>query len=220
MKKPAFLYKIYNTINNKEYIGVTTRELRIRLIEHLSRLKRQKHPSNIMQMDYNKHGKGIFKIELINKGESDYIYKLEKELTKKTVIDGYNVIIGGNDKDERRSASLIFVKICKENPDILKKRAILFSNIHKGRKASEEAKKKMSLAKKGKKMTEEYKKKRSIQYSGNGNPNAGNFSIYLNLQTGIYYQTPDLLQLLNISKSSVLKYIRDNNPKISNYLKV
>lgn len=214
------VYKIINLITNKIYVGVTKRCLNIRLIEHLSRLKRGVHPSNEMKIDYEKYGKKSFLIELVKEGEFEDVCKIEKDLTKKTVIDGYNTIVGGFDAEERGNAGRIFHKKLRNNPEMMRKWSEDLSLWNKGKVMSEDARKKMSIAGKGRKWKPEYKVNRSLQYSGSGNPNAGKFSTYLNTQTGIFYETPDLLNLLGISKSCLVKYNRDRNNKVNNFIKV
>lgn len=216
----AILYQIINLFNNKKYIGVTKRSIDRRFIEHLSRLKKRIHSSKEMQKDFDIYGRKAFKIELIKIGQFDEICLLEKELTKETIISGYNVIIGGLDSEERGNASRVYVNILKNNPEMYVRRLANLSKWNKGKIMSESAKKKMSEAKLGKKWKEEHKINRSIKYSGSGNPNAGKFSTYLNTQTGVYYNTPEILELLSISKSCLINYIQKKNRKINNFIKV
>lgn len=214
------LYKIVNVQSGKEYVGITTRSLNTRLIEHLSRLKKNYHPSVKMKIDYDLYGKKSFTIELIKESDFDCISQMEKELTRRTVVDGYNTIIGGFDSEERGNSSRVYQQKLKDNPELMEKRRSDLSFWNKGKVMSEEAKFKMSQAKKGKKWKIEHVEKRSKQYTGQGNPNAGKFAIYLNNKTGIFYETPDLLKLLGISKSCLIKYNRSKNDKVSDFLKV
>ena len=211
--KTAILYEITNTLNGGKYIGVTTLRLKERWAVHLYKLRHNIAPTKI-QEDFNKYGEAAFCIKEIKRGELYEMLILEKELTKETVINGYNSIIGGGDSEERKGASLVFRKYLKDNPTeafIFYKR-IRDSNI--GKKHSEDTKAKMSVAKKGKLWSDEYKTNRSKAYSGNGNPNYGNYKIYLNNQTGIFYTTPELQSYLGV-KSKINKV---HSSKLSNFI--
>jgi len=58
------IYKIINSLNNKEYIGSAV-DLERRHYYHLLHLRRNKHHSNKLQRAYNKYGKENFKFEVI-----------------------------------------------------------------------------------------------------------------------------------------------------------
>ena len=200
----AILYQIINTVTNRKYIGVTKRRVETRFIEHLSKLKNGVHSSKKMQNDYELYGRDKFKIEVIKVSDFNEICLLEKELTKVTYLEGYNVIIGGMDLEERGNAGRVFHDKLRKNPKLMENWVSNLSKWNKGKSMSEEARKKMSEKRKGVKWDDIKKKNRSILFSGSGNPNANNFSIYLNIETGIYYNTPDLLSLIGISKSCLI----------------
>lgn len=218
MTKKAILYEIVNIINSKRYIGVTTMTLKQRWCVHLYKL-RHGIATEKLQLAFNEFGEKCFIINKIKIGNLESMLLCENELTKETVLNGYNTIIGGGGKEERFNSIQIFWDKIRSNPEYAQLYYKKLSNINKGKIVSDETKQKMSLSRKGKKWKEEHKANRSILYSGIGNPNAGNFSIYLNTQTGIYYNTPELLKFLGVGKDCLNKYIRYNNVKVNNFIK-
>ena len=93
------VYKITNTINNKIYIGVTTRTLEERWREHKSRVKER---TSHLYSAFRKYGIENFTIEIIDDtAESqEELFELEKRYIKQynsTNPDiGYNATIGGD----------------------------------------------------------------------------------------------------------------------------
>ena len=92
----GFIYKITNTINNKIYIGQTTRNLSSRISEY----KKNSHNNNYLNNSFKKYGFEKFKFEIIdtayslielNNKEIEYINKYDS--TNKEI--GYNIEIGG-----------------------------------------------------------------------------------------------------------------------------
>lgn len=216
----TILYKVFNINNNREYIGITKRSLRVRLIEHLSRLKKGVHPSQLMKEDYHLYGKQSFKIEVVKSGNFNDMCLMEKELTRSTIITGYNIIIGGMDNEERASAANVFRNKLNSDPALMKEfiRKISVGNI--GKKMSLEARDKMSKTRKGRVWEDERKLNRSKAYSGAANPNAGKYRLYLNVVTGIYYTTPELYSYLGKNKSMTTHLFKTHSPIIKNFIKV
>jgi len=139
------VYKITNIVNNKCYIGKTTRDDK-RLKEHLSRLKNNKHYNEYLQRSFNQHHEENFIFEIIDTAI------MEEELNDKEIywIDkynsanplyGYNLTYGGDG--------------CKHNEITCAK----LSEINKGKTYSEEYKQKMSVVLKGRIFTPEWKQK-------------------------------------------------------------
>lgn len=58
------VYKIENFVNNKVYIGSTS-NFKMRLRNHFSELRNNKHHSIHLQRSWNKYGKNAFKISII-----------------------------------------------------------------------------------------------------------------------------------------------------------
>lgn len=90
----GFIYKIINDINDKIYIGQTTRTIKERWKEHLTTNKRQDLP---IYRAFNKYGKEHFQIEIIEECENQFLD--EREIYWINHFDsyemGYNASIGG-----------------------------------------------------------------------------------------------------------------------------
>jgi len=106
------VYLITNLVNNKKYVGLTTRNIKVRWYEHIKKSK-QSNLSNIsLHKDIFIYGKNNFKIEVleeclsINKMcfyERKYIFDLD------TIKNGYNQNSGGtyyevSDKLKKKSS--------------------------------------------------------------------------------------------------------------------
>jgi group I intron endonuclease len=55
----AGIYEIYNTVNNKRYIGQSI-HVRTRLLKHINLLRKNKHPNKHLQSSWNYHGEECF----------------------------------------------------------------------------------------------------------------------------------------------------------------
>lgn len=113
-----FIYKITNLENNKCYIGLTTRNVNIRWIEHC------KYDNSYLSKSIRKYGSNNFKIEVIDTATS------EKELMNKesmwidklktTHPSGYNLTTGGELNKNMSLASrkkMSKSKLGKNNPN-------------------------------------------------------------------------------------------------------
>lgn len=90
------IYKITNTVNNKVYIGVTTRTIEERFREHKSRIEERNNLHLYQAM--KKYGSQNFNIELIDTAETtEEMFNKEKEYIKKydSYYNGYNLTLGG-----------------------------------------------------------------------------------------------------------------------------
>jgi predicted GIY-YIG superfamily endonuclease len=67
--QPACVYEIINTINNKLYVGQTTRG-KIRWMQHLSNLRGGYHENPNLQADFNQYGQGAFEWRIIKEFET------------------------------------------------------------------------------------------------------------------------------------------------------
>lgn len=72
------IYKIYNKLNGRIYIGSTC-EFRTRFRTHMKCLLHNKHPNNFLQHDFNKCGSNNFIIEIIEVINDDKEKRLERE---------------------------------------------------------------------------------------------------------------------------------------------
>lgn len=130
------VYRIKNTVNGKSYIGITSRSVRERFEEHLSRCRNYQR-GNRLYIAMRKYGAENFKVELLgSSSDEDAIRNLETENIKKfdSYKNGYNCNLGG----------------CGflEFPENIRKKIRI---AQKGKTISLEAKTKMSAAKKGNK---------------------------------------------------------------------
>lgn len=92
----CFLYKITNIVNEKIYIGLTSRPL-IRMKEHFYGKRSGK--ISLIKQAINKYGVDKFSFEVICEGSREYIVDLEmKAITLYDSINsGYNILAGGED---------------------------------------------------------------------------------------------------------------------------
>lgn len=91
----GLIYKISNTVNDKVYIGQTTRSLQDRWYEHL---KASEKKNNLIYKAMRKYGKENFFISLLEECPDDKlnereVYWIEKE---NSCRNGYNLTIGGD----------------------------------------------------------------------------------------------------------------------------
>ena len=69
-KQPGCVYQIVNSVNDKIYIGETTRgELRWK--EHLKSLRGNYHPNHKLQADFDKFGEEVFSWSIIEEYPKD-----------------------------------------------------------------------------------------------------------------------------------------------------
>jgi group I intron endonuclease len=139
------LYKITNKINEKIYIGQTTRSLNVRWNEHKRDFKKI---DNKLSRAVKKYGIENFTIEKIEECESlEVLNKKEASLIEEydTIKNGYNIRIGG------------------ENSPRSKETREKISKKHKGKKHTEEHIQNMMKARTG------VKPKNKDKYFGNKN---------------------------------------------------
>lgn len=150
------IYKIINLVNDKVYIGKTTKTLEKRFYEHCYQYKTKTKIKNAI----TKYGKDNFKIEEIeccdnsisNEREIFYINYYD------SINNGYNLTTGGD------GASLGDINVSKR-PEVREKLKYSFL----GKRHTDETKKKISEKLKGVKLKEETKKKISESLKGHEN---------------------------------------------------
>lgn len=216
--RKAILYKITNRVTSLMYIGVTTMTIGNRWSVHLYKLRNGKATAKLQQA-YDTYGEENFNINIIAEGYSDEMYALEKVYTKETVINGYNTIVGGNDFDERRSASLIGHEKMRNNIAHREMVSKKISDKNKGKVISKESRVKMSDAKKGKLWTDEKKEKRRELWKVRGHSCIGRYRWYLNLQTGIFYDTKDMYDMFDTNKSGLKTKFKNKSVEVNNFIK-
>lgn len=135
------IYSITNLVNNKQYIGSTCQSFNERWRKHLSHLKLNKHHSNYLQKSFNKHGRENFVFTILEFCSPEDCLKREQyylDLFKVYESEfGYNICaFAGNTLGRRLSEDA-------------KRRISEAAKGHKhwvGKTHSEEARKKISLA--------------------------------------------------------------------------
>jgi group I intron endonuclease len=137
MKTNCGVYRIVNLITGNCYIG-QSRDLRVRRNHHFSNLKLGRHFPPI-QDDFNKHGAGCFRFEILVYCEPDELTRYEQELVNR-LKPVYNTLVkchphrGAPQSEETRRR---------------------ISAYNTGRPKSEETRRKMSEARMGKKRSPE-----------------------------------------------------------------
>lgn len=103
----GYIYKITNTLNNKVYIGQTTRTVAKRFQEHLKSCSEQSKQTLHLYQAMNFYGKDVFIVE-----EIDYAVS-QLELNQKedywiqfydSINTGYNMMPGGSETNPMKSA--------------------------------------------------------------------------------------------------------------------
>ena len=148
--KVSGIYKATNKINNKYYVGSSNNcncGYRCRWNRHIRDLNDNKHPNTKFQHAWNKYGADNFRWEIIEKVEESNLLIVEQKY-----LD-----IACREKDKCYNLNFIAGKPPSS----------------KGRIASEETKKKLSLAGRGKKRSKEFVERCRLRVSGKNNPMYG-----------------------------------------------
>jgi len=142
----GYIYCITNLINNKKYIGQTTRNIEKRWKEHLQNLKIKNKLYNAI----NKYGYENFSIESIHFIKEANRLDLKESLDKYEIfyIKTFNTYKKGYNSTEGGGGVL-------------------------GIKYSNESRLKMSISASKRKLSKEARNRRSIAFSGDKNPNFG-----------------------------------------------
>lgn len=129
----GYIYKITNLLNNKIYIGKTSRTIEERFQEHLKLSVRSTH---YLHRSIKKHGVDSFRIELLEE-ISDVLLLNEREIfwidqLNSLAPNGYNCTKGGNggdmslsinfqnsvkNRDTKGEKNHMFGKLGKNNPN-------------------------------------------------------------------------------------------------------
>lgn len=166
------VYKITNIVNNKVYIGSTTKPFIYRYRDHLEDLINNKHCNKYLQHSFNKHGVNNFKFEI-----KEICIKEECRTREKYWIEyyesfkeekGYNILryttnsLGYKHSEETKQYLSEIKKGKPQHANSFK--SLMLANV--GRKHTEEEKQKISLAQKGRVPSEAEKAKRSLKVKG------------------------------------------------------
>jgi hypothetical protein len=104
------------------------------------------------------------------------------------------------------------------DPEYREKFGRKISEKNKGRIFGAEVRKRMSENRRGIKWSDEQKSARREYYAKYGNNRKNRFTIYLDTRTGVFYETPELLALLGIAKSTLLKWFRAKDKRITSFI--
>jgi len=93
----SYIYKIKNNINNKIYVGCTTKPIEQRFVEHIQRSKNNKFNKTKLYYSFKKYGIENFSIELIEECDEKLMFIREIEYIKEfnSYNNGLNSTEGG-----------------------------------------------------------------------------------------------------------------------------
>lgn len=188
VNKPAIVYCAVNSLDRtKFYIGVTSKKLSARIVEHRGAASRTKE-NGYFQNAIRKHGFDVFNWYTLSKWDN-YQSALNEEIRViKLTSATYNVTSGGEgaigavksietrkkisnaNKGKKLSAETKEkLRIANTGRMVSKKTREKISKNIKGRKHTDQTKKKISISHVGKSFSEETRKKMSASRIGNTN---------------------------------------------------
>lgn len=96
----AYIYKITNQVNQKSYIGKTSKTIEFRWLEHLREANKPERESRPLYRAIKKYGQENFKIEEIEQCSEENVEEREVFWIKyyETYEKGYNATLGGDGK--------------------------------------------------------------------------------------------------------------------------
>lgn len=97
----GYIYKITNKINNKVYIGQTSRKnVNERYLEHIRESRKDKNKNRPLYNAFRKYGIDNFKMEVLEEIDNELLSEKEKYYINlyNSFEDGYNATIGGDGK--------------------------------------------------------------------------------------------------------------------------
>lgn len=156
MSKRMGIYIIYNVLSKKYYVGSSV-DVDRRLSGHLNNLRKGTHDNAHLQRAFIKHGETCFVWGLAEEvKDREHLLSVEQEWID--LVGDYNICrVAGNTlgwtPTEETRARMSAAQKGENNPMFGVKRpeiSALMSEVHKGRKLSDEHKAKMSAALKGK----------------------------------------------------------------------
>jgi group I intron endonuclease len=97
------IYRIYNTVNGKSYIGKDVR-FPVRVRQHFKGLEEGLHYNTHFQRSFDKYGREAFQFELIEKCEKEELAEREKHHINSynSLEKGYNMTAGGDGTTGRK----------------------------------------------------------------------------------------------------------------------
>lgn len=210
------------TYNNKNYVGSSS-NLKKRLREHFSCLKKNNHPNKRLQNAYNKYGEFCFSYKIVATCPPEYLIKLEQwfiDNTKNTVnLNPFAYSSKGRKvlkKTRIKISKALTGKIVSEET----KQLLSLAKLGKPHYVSEETKTKMSEAGKRKVFSEKHKenlriaalnrsKNLSEKVKGKNNPSAKlNLEIVREIRSSML-SVKELADKFNVAKMTIYK-IKNN----------
>lgn len=149
----GIVYKATCLVNNKVYIGVTNRTIEIRIKEHI-KLSNKTNPRYLFNKAIKKYGKDNFKFEIID-SYSSFDDRDSKEINYINIYNsfymnnmGYNMTLGGDGSRGhiKSKESIEKIKTARKNQIFSLETRELWSSQRKGRRLSDETKKRMSVS--------------------------------------------------------------------------
>ena len=114
----AYIYKITNIVNNKSYIGQTSKTIEARWEQHWKCLNKNECLNRPLYRAFIKYGKDNFKIEEIEECNEDIVNEREIYWISyfNTFKDGYNLTIGGEGNSKINKSQVL--TLWKQNKNI------------------------------------------------------------------------------------------------------
>jgi hypothetical protein len=100
METTGIIYRIWNTVNNKSYVGKTSRDFYIRLSEHIKDIKTHKNKRPLYRA-MNLYGIEKFSAEILGEYPESQLDEKETEfiLYYNSYTQGYNATLGGDGRN-------------------------------------------------------------------------------------------------------------------------
>jgi group I intron endonuclease len=175
--KTIGIYTITNNTTNKVYIGCS-KNIKARLLNHKSFLKKNKHANMHLQRAFNKYGEESFDFEILEECKEEYLYSQEHYWCN--LLNVHNRQYGYNILGTTPTRNCIFSDETKLKMSIARKGLIRskehcnnisigkkgMTSPNLGKKHSEATKLQMRKSHLGKLISEETRKKHSVRMTG------------------------------------------------------
>jgi group I intron endonuclease len=236
----GFIYQIKNVINNKKYIGQTTRNIQKRIYEYKSAFNLKNHNNPHLFNSFNKYGWDNFEFSVIDSAQTmeelnskEIKYIIKYDTTNKNL--GYNIESGGNNaipNIETRQKMLESHSGIKQTQNWINKRVAKAGSDEAkkyGRAKTEEEKQELSLKSpkywEGKTRTEETKRKISETKKQNGLSDKQKLKLQKTVYaktldgnfTKTYESTKHASLIENVNQSTISRWC-SNNKVVNNFM--